>query len=266
MQGEGNGQEADPNGGAPPVRPLTWITGASSGIGRALAIHLANAGERVALSARNAEELAATAQMSADRMRIFPLDVTDRKATAATVAAIERWLGPIDRAVLNAGTHTPMSLEDFSADTARRLMEVNYMGVVHGLEALLPRMRARGRGHVAVVASVAGYRGLPTAAAYGPTKAALINLCESLKPDCDRAGIRLQLVCPGFVDTPLTARNGFSMPDLMPVEDAARELADGLESGGFEIAFPKRFIRKLKLARLLPYRAYFPLVRKVTGA
>nr|WP_204367292.1 SDR family NAD(P)-dependent oxidoreductase [Methylobacterium sp. B34] len=176
---------------------VTWITGASSGIGRALAIHLANAGARVALSARSAEALTATVQAVPDRMRPFPLDVTDRDATAAAVETIERGFGPIGRAVLNAGTHIPMSLEDFSADTARRLIEVNYMGVVHGLEALLPRMRARGRGQVAVVASVAGYRGLPTAAAYGPTKAALINLCESLKPDCDRAGIRLQLVCPG---------------------------------------------------------------------
>lgn len=262
MDGTGGEAESGSNGKRPDI---TWITGASSGIGRALAIHLADAGARVALSARSVEDLTATVQHSPDRMRLFPLDVTDRVATTATVAAIERWLGPIDRAVLNAGTHVPMSLEDFSADTARRLMEVNYMGVVHGLEALLPRMRARGRGQVAVVASVAGYRGLPTAAAYGPTKAALINLCESLKPDCDRAGIRLQLVCPGFIDTPLTARNPFPMPDLMPVEDAARRLADEMEGDGFEITFPKRFTRKLKLARCLPYRLYFPLVRKATG-
>jgi NAD(P)-dependent dehydrogenase (short-subunit alcohol dehydrogenase family) len=262
MDGTDGGMGNDPNGRTGGV---TWITGAGSGIGRALAIHLANAGSRVALSARTVEDLTSAVQMVPDRMRMFPLDVTDRKATTATVAAIENWLGPIDRAVLNAGTHIPMSLEDFSADTARRLLEVNYMGIVHGLEALLPRMRARGHGQLAVVASVAGYRGLPTAAAYGPTKAALINLCESLKPDCDRAGIKLQLVCPGFVDTPLTARNRFTMPDLMPVEDAARELADGLDGEGFEITFPRRFTRKLKLARCLPYRLYFPLVRKATA-
>ncbi|WP_247879550.1 SDR family NAD(P)-dependent oxidoreductase [Azospirillum sp. TSA6c] len=263
MDGAGGDMGKGSDGGS---QGVTWITGAGSGIGRALAIHLANAGARVALSARTVEDLTAAVQMLPDRMHMFPLDVTDRKATAATVAAIESRLGPIDRAVLNAGTHSPMSLEDFSADTARRLMEVNYMGVVHGLEALLPRMRARGRGQLAVVASVAGYRGLPTAAAYGPTKAALINLCESLKPDCDRAGIKLQLVCPGFIDTPLTACNRFRMPDLMPVEDAARELADGLDGNRFEIAFPRRFTRKLKLARCLPYRLYFPLVRKATGA
>ncbi|MBY6261889.1 SDR family NAD(P)-dependent oxidoreductase [Azospirillum sp. 412522] len=263
MDGTGGGTGDGPDGGP---RGITWITGAGSGIGRALAIHLAKAGARVALSARGVDDLTAAIRQVPDRMHMVPLDVTDRSATAATVAAIESGLGPIDRAVLNAGTHIPMSLEDFSADSARRLMEVNYMGVVHGLEALLPRMRARGHGRVAVVASVAGYRGLPTAAAYGPTKAALINLCESLKPDCDRAGIRLQLVCPGFVDTPLTARNPFPMPDLMPVEDAARELADGLDSDRFEITFPRRFTRKLKLARCLPYRLYFPLLRKATGA
>ncbi|WP_372394210.1 SDR family NAD(P)-dependent oxidoreductase [Azospirillum sp. HJ39] len=252
-------------------RPVTWITGGSSGLGRALALRLAGAatgtgnGATVALSARSAADLTAVALSAPDRILPFPLDVTDRAATAETVATIEDRVGPIGRAVLNAGTHTPMSLEDFSADTARRLMEVNYMGVVHGLEALLPRLSARGGGQVAVVASVAGYRGLPTAAAYGPSKAALINLCESLKPDCDRAGIRLQLVCPGFVDTPLTARNPFPMPDLMPVEDAAEELAAGLDSDRFEISFPKSFTRKVRMARLLPYRLYFPLVRKVTG-
>ncbi|WP_029010397.1 SDR family NAD(P)-dependent oxidoreductase [Azospirillum halopraeferens] len=250
---------------------VAWITGASSGIGRALALRLARDGRTVAASARSAgalSALAAEAGAEAEaegRIVPFPLDVTDAGAVAAAADVIERRLGPVGLAVLNAGTHTPMGLDDFSAATARALMEVNYFGVVHALDALLPRLAARGGGRVAVVASVAGYRGLPTAAAYGPTKAALINLCEALKPECDRAGIRLHLINPGFVDTPLTARNPFPMPDIIPAAAAADRIADGLAGDRFEIAFPPRFARTLKLARCLPYRAYFALVRRVTG-
>lgn len=250
---------------------VVWITGASSGIGRALALHLARDGRTVLASARSAAGLDALADEAARQglagaVVPVPLDVTDEAAVAAAVAAMEDRHGPVDTAVLNAGTHTPMGLDDFSAATARTLMEVNYLGVAHALEALLPRMRARRGGRVAVVASVAGYRGLPTAAAYGPTKAALINLCECLRLDCERTGIRLQIVNPGFVETPLTDRNPFPMPDIITAAEAAACIARGLAEDGFEIAFPRRFVRKLKLARCLPYGAYFALVRRVTGA
>jgi short-subunit dehydrogenase len=246
-----------------------WITGASSGIGRALALRLARTGAAVTASARAQEQLAALAREAercAGTIASRPLDVTNSAAVAAVVEAIEKVQGPIDLAVLNAGTHVPMSAADFSIDSARRLIEVNYMGVVNGLAALLPRMTARRRGHIAVVASVAGYRGLPTAAAYGPTKAALINLCESLKLDCDRAAIKLQLVCPGFVETPLTARNDFPMPDMIPVEEAVDRLVHGLASDRFEIAFPPRFTTALRIARCLPYSMYFRIVRRMTKA
>ncbi|MGQ9368658.1 SDR family NAD(P)-dependent oxidoreductase [Azospirillum sp. ST 5-10] len=243
---------------------VAWITGASSGIGRALARRLADDGMTVAASARSAARLESLAAEAA-RIDAFPVDVSDADAVAAAVAAVERRCGPIDLAVLNAGTHAPMGLDDFSAATARRLMQVNYMGVVHALDALLPRLRARRGGRIAVVASLAGYRGLPTAAAYGPTKAALINLCESLAPECRRAGIGLHLVNPGFVDTPLTARNPFPMPDLISAEAAADAVVRGLAAARFEIAFPRRFAAALKAARCLPYGAYFALVRRVTG-
>jgi NAD(P)-dependent dehydrogenase (short-subunit alcohol dehydrogenase family) len=193
------------------------------------------------------------------------LDVTDAAACAAAVAEIETRCGAIDLAVLNAGTHHPMSADDFSAATLRRLLEINLLGVAHCLEPLLARMAARRRGHIALVASVAGYGGLPTAAAYGPTKAALINMAESLKLDCDRLGIKLQLVDPGFVKTPLTDRNDFPMPFLMPVEDAVDALIAGLATQRFEIVFPRRFALLLKLLNMLPYDAYFALVRRMTG-
>lgn len=245
-----------------------WITGAGSGIGRALALRLARDGVAVAATARSGvslRQLVRGADGLAGRIVPLPGDVTDAAAMAAVVTAAEDALGPLDTAVLNAGTHAPMSADSFSVDTARRLIEVNYMGAVHGLAAVLPRFLERRSGRIAVVASVAGYRGLPTAAAYGPTKAALINLCESLKPDCDRAGVVLQVVNPGFVATPLTDRNDFPMPDIVSAEAAAEAIVRGLRSDRFEIAFPRRFVRMLAIARLLPYGLYFRAVRRVTG-
>jgi len=247
-----------------------WITGASSGIGRALALTLARGGVAVAATARSRaglESLAAEAGLGAARILPAPLDVTDRAAVkAAAEAAIRVFGGPPDLAVLNAGTYLPMMAADFDAARFRQHVEVNLMGTVHVLEALLPAYLAAGRGHIAIVSSVAGYRGLPTGAAYGATKAALINLAESLKYDLDRAGVKLQLVNPGFVKTPLTDKNDFKMPFLMPVDVAVARMIAGLQSGRFEITFPKRFTWQLKLLRLLPYRLYFGMTRRRTGA
>lgn len=247
-----------------------WITGASSGIGRALALALAREGVTVAASARSREaleSLAAEAGNGGARILPTPLDVTDRAAvTAAAEAAIRVFRGPPDLAVLNAGTYLPMSAADFDAARYREQVEINLMGTVHMLEALLPAYRAARRGHIAIVSSVAGYRGLPTSAAYGATKAALINLAESLKNELDRAGVKLQLVNPGFIKTPLTDKNDFKMPFLMPVDKAVARMIAGLQSNRFEITFPRRFTWQLKLLRLLPYRLYFAITRRRTGA
>lgn len=243
---------------------VAWITGASSGIGRALAIRLAETGRRVVVSARSREALANLAATTPGIVP-WPLDVTDVAAVTAAVPAIEKQVGPIGLAVLNAGTHRPTPASRFAASEVRALVEVNLMGVVHCLEAALSAMRPRGAGHIAVVASVVGYRGLPSAAGYGATKAALINMCEALKPECDALGLKLQLVCPGFVETPLTERNDFPMPFLIPVHQAVDRLVAGLASDAFEITFPRRFALLLKLARVLPYRFYFPLIRRITG-
>jgi NADP-dependent 3-hydroxy acid dehydrogenase YdfG len=245
---------------------VTWITGASSGMGQALARRLGQAGRTVVASARSKKALAALATESDGRIVPWPLDVTDRAAVAAAVSAIEAKHGEIGLAILNAGTHRPLSAANFDSAVVRELVEVNLMGVAHGLDAVLAAMRPRRRGHIAVVSSLAGYRGLPSAAAYGATKAAVINMCEALKLDCDRLGIKLQIVNPGFVETPLTDRNEFPMPFLMPVEKAIDRLIAGLASDRFEIVFPRRFALILKLMRVLPYRLYFPLVRRTTGA
>jgi short-subunit dehydrogenase len=240
-----------------------WITGASSGIGRALAARMAADGWRVAISARRREELDVVAAAYPDHICVYPLDVTDAEAVAATVARIEAEQGGIALAVLNAGTHEPMRAGDFDPAVVRRLVGLNFLSVVDCLAALLPGMRRRGGGQIAVVASVAGYRGLPTAAAYGASKAAVINMAESLRPELAAEGIELQLVNPGFVRTPLTARNRFSMPMLMDVDDAAAALYRGLRRKRFEIIFPRPFCWAMKLFRALPYVLALPLMRRL---
>jgi NAD(P)-dependent dehydrogenase (short-subunit alcohol dehydrogenase family) len=245
---------------------VIWITGASSGIGRALALRLARGGHRVAASARNRDALADLAQQAGGAISPWPLDVTDLAAVAAACSAIEHDLGPIDVAVLAAGNHHPVAARDFRAADLARLVETNLIGVANVLEPVMQAMIGRGRGRIAIVSSVAGYRGLPTSAYYGATKAALINLAESLKFDLDRHGVTIQLIDPGFVRTPLTDRNRFKMPCMISPEQAADAIATGLEGSSFEITFPKRFTYVLKLLRCLPYRLYFPLVARITNA
>ncbi len=235
-----------------------WITGASTGIGREVALQLAAAGVTVAASARSADKLKAIAPS----VHAFPLDVTDRDAVIATVAKIEATLSPIDLALFAAGTYTPLDPSHIDPAEFAHTMSVNYLGVVNCLAAMLPPMRKRRSGRIAWIASVAGYRGLPKAGSYGPSKAALINLAESLKPELELSGVALSVVNPGFVETPMTDRNDFKMPFLMQPADAARLTIKGLADGRFEVAYPWRFVFILKLARVLPYSLFFWLIRK----
>jgi short-subunit dehydrogenase len=243
-----------------PTWNVVWITGGSSGIGLELARQLARAGSKVAISARSADTLTAVAAAEPN-LYAFPLDVTDGPATAGTVAAIEAALGPIDLAVLNAGTWDPMGAKDFTAARAEASMRINYVGLAHGIEAVVPRFLARKGGHLALVSSVAGYRGLPQAAAYAPSKAAVISLAEVLKPDLARAGVATSVINPGFVRTPMTSVNTFPMPFLVEADAAARHIVAGLAKRKFEIAFPWQLVTLLKLARILPYPAFFWFAR-----
>lgn len=244
-----------------------WIVGASTGIGAALARELAGRGARVALSSRNAERLRALAQeLPAGAAAVLPLDVRDAAAVeAAAVSLRSRWDG-LDLVVVMAGDYVPMRAWELDLGTARRMVDVNLNGAFHVLAAALPSFLAARSGTVVLVSSVAGYRGLPKSLVYGPTKAALINLAEALWLDVAPRGIGVAVVNPGFVRTPLTAGNDFRMPALIEPEEAAREIVAGLGRGDFEIHFPRRFTRWLKLLRLLPYRLYFPAIRKATGA
>lgn len=242
-----------------------WVVGASYGIGAALARHLASDGHEVWASARSADKLEAMARESGGRIHALPLDVTDKTSTQAAHEAIEAAGGPPDIVVLNAGSHQPVDARDFKAEELRRLIELNIMGVANGIEVVLPGMIARNRGRLAVVASVAGYSGLPTSAYYGCTKGGVINMVESLAFDLRKTGVKLQLINPGFVKTPLTDKNEFEMPFLVSAEDAAESIAKGLASNRFEIAFPRVFVLILKALRMLPYRLYFALVGRGTS-
>ena len=241
---------------------MAWVTGAGSGIGKEVARRLAGDGWRVAVSARSAEDLESLAA-SVPGVFPFPLDVTDGEAVAAAVGRVEEELGAIDLAVLNAGTYKPVSAKGFSAAAYRANVEVNLMGTVNCLEALIPRMMSRRAGHIAVVSSLTGYVGLPSAAAYGATKAALINMCQALEPELEAAGVKMSVINPGFVDTPLTRKNDFPMPFLIGVEDAGERVMRGLRSGKFEIAFPLRMSIAIRLLAALPHGLRLAITRRM---
>jgi NAD(P)-dependent dehydrogenase (short-subunit alcohol dehydrogenase family) len=240
-----------------------WVTGASSGIGRVLALRLAREGWNVAASARTARDLERLAAEAPDRIHAFPLDVTDAEAARETLVGIEDTLGPLDLVVLNAGTYARDTAARLDAAAFRATVEVNLMGAVHCLAALMPRMMARGSGHIAVVSSVAGYVGLPGAAAYGASKAALINLCEALHPELAARNVRLSLINPGFVDTPLTQKNDFPMPFLISAEAAVDHIMAGLKSRHFEIAFPWKMSLSMKVLACLPARLRLMVTRRM---
>lgn len=249
---------------SPGSNGCVWITGASSGIGEALALHLARNGHRVAISARHGDTLeAVAARAPAGSITGFPVDVTDAGALSATVAAVERAMGPIRCAVLCAGTYKPTAAARFDAAEGRRQIDVNLVGTLNTLDPLLATMLDRGEGHIAIVASLTSRFGLPQAGVYGATKAALVNLAQALRVECRPRGVTIQVVNPGFVRTPLTDRNDFPMPFLVPVERAAAIIARGLAGDRFEIAFPWQMAWATRLLAMLPYRLAFALTRRM---
>lgn len=241
-----------------------WVIGASTGIGAETAKALLAQGARVALSARNADALYEVAGKS-DRALVESLDFTDSAQVVSAWARILAAWQAIDLVLIVAGTHDEMRAWELSESRARALFETNLHGVVGTVATVLPALLAQGQGAIGIVASVAGYRGLPKALIYGASKAAVINFTETLYLDLHPRGYGVYLVNPGFVKTPLTDRNDFRMPHLISAEEAARSLLAGLRAGDFEIHFPKAFTRQLKLLRLLPYRWYFAIVSRAVG-
>ena len=242
-----------------------WITGAGTGIGRGLALALVARGMTVAASARTEADLLSLAAEARGPGAIIPiaLDVTDEAAVRAAVTRIEAEAGPITLAILNAGTNSEVTAEKFDTAMFAHVIDTNLMGAVHCLGALLPLLRQRRAGRIAVVASVAGYRGLPTAAAYAASKAGLIAMTESLKPELEADNVELTLINPGFVDTPLTRKNKFPMPFLIDTDEAISAIIKGLERGRFEIVFPWQMTLAMKLLGSLPYGPFFAITRRM---
>jgi len=247
---------------------VVWLVGASSGIGQALATALHARGARVCVSARQAARLQDFARAHPGSLAL-PLDVLDPGALPQALRQILRQHGRIDLCVYCAGHYQAMGAAQFSLAEAQRHLDINYVGALNLLAVLLPQLALQshqGRGgHLSLVSSVAGYRGLPRSMAYGPSKAALTHLSEVLYLDLQPLRLGVSVVHPGFVATPLTARNDFHMPALLSPEQAAQAMLRGWARGAFEIHFPKRFTLWLKLMRMLPYGLYFRLVRRATS-
>ena len=251
----------------PPIRgwrgQRVWLVGASTGIGRALAAQLHALGAVVIVSARKMDTLQEFVNLHPGSIAL-PLDVTDAAAVQAAAQAAQAG-GPLDLVCYCAGHYHAMRATAIDLPDLLRHHEVNTVGALQVLSAVAPAMVARGRGHLSFISSVAGFRGLPQSLAYGPTKAALINLAETLYLDLQPLGLGVSVINPGFVETPLTAQNEFHMPALISPEQAAQAIVQGWAHGEFDIHFPKRFTRLMKLLRLLPYRLYFAAVRRITG-
>jgi NAD(P)-dependent dehydrogenase (short-subunit alcohol dehydrogenase family) len=248
-----------------------WLVGASTGIGRSTASALHAQGAKVVVSARSADALHAFVAAHPGALAL-PLDVTKplEVKTAASALAAQ---GVLDCVLYCAGHYHAMDAARMDVPDLLRHNEVNYLGALYLLDAVVPRMLAQPaeqgtgqRGHISLMGSVAGYRGLPNSLAYGPTKAALINLAETLYLDLRARGVGVSLINPGFVDTPLTRQNQFKMPALITPEQAAQEILNGWAHGEFEIHFPKRFTCWMKALQLLPYPAFFAATRRLKQA
>jgi NAD(P)-dependent dehydrogenase (short-subunit alcohol dehydrogenase family) len=244
---------------------VAWLIGASSGIGRATASRLHALGAIVVVSARDAAALQGFVNEHPGS-HALPFDASDRALMADAIQKVMALHGRLDLAMYCAGHYQAMRATQFNLEEMLKHQRINYTGALHMLDSVLPVLMAAGHGHISLVGSVAGYRGLPEALAYGPTKAALQNLAEALYFDLHPRGIGVSIVNPGFVATKLTATNRFSMPALLTPEQAAEHIVNGWTRGCFEIHFPKRFTLWLKFLRHLGHGPYFSLVRRFTGA
>ena len=241
-----------------------WITGASTGIGRALAIKFAKNGWNVAASARRENLLKELEELNQD-IYSFPLDVTDKEKCKEVFKKIEDKFKTIDISFFSTGTWDPGKEKEIDVEQIENVMKVNFFGTLNCIKSVEKYYRNKRSGHISIVSSIAGYRGLPNSTGYGPSKSALNNLAESLFFDFKRYGVRVSLISPGFIKTPMTDKNDFKMPFLRTTDFAADKIYEGLVSSNkFEIHFPKQLTLILKLLRILPYTLYLKLISKLT--
>lgn len=238
-----------------------WIIGASSGIGRALAIELAHRGAVLALSARSVEKLEALNEELEGRHIVCPVDASDLASVQKCLASVQKSFSHIDSVINLAALYDPGRLDDLDIKRTRTLVDVNVMGMFNLIDTILPVLKNQGRGQCALCGSVAGFKGLPNGQPYSATKAAVINLAETLK--AENADLDIKIINPGFVRTPLTDKNDFDMPMMIEPEEAAKAIADGLLKKSFEIHFPKKFTYMVKALKFLPAPLYFKIARQM---
>ena len=239
-----------------------WITGASSGIGKAVAAKFANEGWKVAVSARRKEILDNMAQNK--NISSFPLDITDRNQINDVFKNILKEFGDLDLCLFSSGTYEPKDEQSIDPDKIKNVININFLGVIDCVKTVEEYFKDKKSGHISIVSSIAGYRGLPNSSGYGPSKAALTNFSESIYFDFKKFGVRVSIVSPGFIKTPLTDKNEFPMPFLKTPDFAAEKIFNGLvNSNAFEVHFPKGLTVTLKLLRILPYKLYLFLVDKL---
>jgi short-subunit dehydrogenase len=243
---------------------LAWITGASGAICGELAKRLAAAGVMVAATARPSERLDALAAVS-DNIRACPADVLDAEALKACAAEVERELGAIDLALLGTGMYVPFDIRNIDLDGFHKTMALNVDGVINAIAAVLPAMLERHAGHIAIMGSLFGYSGWPENGSYGASKAAVINLAESLRLELEGTGVDVTIINPGFVDTPLNASYDANKKlYVMSKERCARKILEKLGDKPYEIAFPLQVAGFLKTVRSMPRSLAFPLIRRFT--
>ena len=243
-----------------------WITGASTGIGKALALKLASEGFNVAVSARsikNLKKLKKESKSLKGLISIYPLNINLMEKVVSTFNKIEKELGDVGTVILNAAVNEPANSQNFSSKKLENIMHVNYVGTVNCLDPVIKKFTKRKNGKIAVVASLAGYIGFPYSSAYCPTKAALISLCESLRSDLEQYNVILQIINPGFVKTAMTDKNNFYMPFLISSKKSAEYIYKGLQTNHFEIFYPKIFGYILKILKLLPYFLLLPILKSM---
>ena len=248
------------------INKCIWITGASTGIGKALALKLASEGFKVAVSARsikNLNNLKQESKLFKGSINIYPLDISLMEKVVSTFNKIEKELGGVGTVILNAAINEPANSQNFSSKKLENIMHVNYVGTVNCLDPVIKKFTKRKNGKIAVVASLAGYIGFPYSSAYCPTKAALISLCESLRSDLEQYNVILQIINPGFVKTAMTDKNNFYMPFLISSKKSAEYIYKGLQTNHFEIFYPKIFGYILKILKLLPYFLLLPILKSM---
>ena len=246
------------------MKKVIWITGGGTGIGKAVAIKFANQGWKVAISGRRENILKEVEDINPN-IKSFPLDVNDKGKCFEIMKNIKEEFGDIDICFFSTGTWDPKKEREIDVEQIEKVFKVNFFGTLNCIKSVEDHFRNRKNGIITIVSSIAGYKGLPNSTGYGPSKAALNNLAESLYFDFGRYNVRVCLVSPGFIKTPMTDKNDFKMPFLKTPEYSADKIYNGLiNSNKFEIHFPKSLTLILKFFKIIPDRFYFYLVKKMT--